>query len=139
VSAAARILDRLVRVKPTRPGSWAAACPCCESRKGRPLAVKEADDGRVLIHAFCGCTTADVLGRLGLEVSDLFDKPLEHTKSTLHNKVAASEVLNALSTEATVLAVIASDLLDRRSISDEDYQRLAVTVQRVTAAADYLK
>lgn len=139
MSAAARILDRLVRVKPTRPGSWAAACPCCESRKGRPLAVKEADDGRVLIHAFCGCTTADVLGRLGLEVSDLFDKPLEHTKSTLHNKVAASEVLNALSTEATVLAVIASDLLDRRSISDEDYQRLAVTVQRVTAAADYLK
>jgi hypothetical protein len=36
---AATVLDRLHRVKPTKPGQWMAGCPCCASRKGRPLAV----------------------------------------------------------------------------------------------------
>lgn len=134
---ASRILDRLARVKQTRPGSWMAACPCCESRRGRPLAVSETSDGRVLIYAFCGCSTEDVLGRVGLTINDLFDKPLEHTKSTSHFKLQSSEVLAAVSMEATVLAVLASDFLTHRYLSDSDWNRLAATVSRLTDASDY--
>lgn len=78
MTAAARILDRLQRVKQSRPNSWMSACPCCESRKGRPLAITEAQDGRVLLHAFCGRETGAVLHRIGLEIGDLFDRPIEH-------------------------------------------------------------
>ena len=75
MSAASKVLDRLERPKQTRPGSWLAACPCCESWRGRPISVREIDD-RVLIYAFCGCATQDVLGAIGLTLGDLYDAPL---------------------------------------------------------------
>lgn len=78
MSAAARLLDRLGRPKPTGPGRWIAACPCCQSKRGRPLSLRELDGGRVLIHALCGCLTSDVLGALGLTLFDLFEKPIGH-------------------------------------------------------------
>lgn len=137
MSAAAQILDRLVRVKPTRPGSWMAACPCCESRRGRPVSVTEAQDGRVLLHAFCGCSTADVLGRIGLELGDLFDQPLVAALKPVHARVPAGEVLDALSTEATALAVIASDMLDQRTLTEDAWARLSQAVARITNAANY--
>lgn len=137
MSASAKLLDRLSRVRQSRPGSWMAACPCCESRKGRPLAITEKDDGRVLLHAFCGCSTEDVLGRLGLEIADLFDKPLVHVPPTAA-RVPAGDVLTSLSHEATTLAVIASDMLDGRPIDEPTWARLSTAVARVTNAADYI-
>ena len=128
------VLDRLHRVKATKPGQWMAACPCCESRRGRPLAVTERED-RVLLHAFCGCSTEDVLGRLGLSVTDLFDAPIQHRHEPSVPRIPAAEVLASLSMEATILAVIASDLLNQREI---DWQRLATCVTRITHAADYI-
>jgi hypothetical protein len=136
-SPASTLLDRLQRVKQTRPGQWQAACPICESRTGRPLAVKDAD-GRVLIHAFCGCRTDDVLGRLGLSVNDLFDAPLTMHAAPAQPTVPARDVLAALAHEATVVAVIANDFLATKQISEEDWQRLAKAVNRLGAARAYV-
>lgn len=136
MNAAAAILDRLQRVKQGRPGSWMAACPCCESRRGRPLAITETNDGRVLIHAFCGCETGDVLGRLGLELTDLFDQPLTASVKPTAARVPAHDVLLALSHEATTIAIIASDLMP---IANPDQStRLAQAVQRISHACDYI-
>lgn len=134
---ASLVLDRLARVRPTRPGQWMTACPICESRKGRPLAVTERD-GMVLMHAFCGCSTEDVLGRIGLTVNDLFEKPLAHSTPSNAPRIPAQDVLASLSTEATVLAVIASDMLENRFTTEQTWQRLAACVTRITHAADYL-
>lgn len=138
MTASARLLDRLSRVRRTRPGSYSAACPCCESRKGRPLAITEKDDGRVLLHAFCGCLTEDVLGRIGLEITDLFDKPLAHAPASTTRVVSARDVLAALTPELTFLALIANDIQQRRAITDKDWDRLATATQRITAARDYV-
>lgn len=135
MTPAAKLLDRLARPKRNRPGSWAAACPCCESRKGRPLSITEKDDGRVLIHAFCGCSTEDVLGRVGLTINDLFDKPLAPHAAPAAARIPAGEVLAALSTEATTLAVIASDMLGGAT---PDWQRLSDCVRRINHARDYI-
>lgn len=133
-----QILDRLQRVKRTRPGSWAAACPCCESRKGRPLAVTETSDGRTLMHAFCGCSTEDVLGRLGLTVADLFPAPIATSSSRSAPRIPAGEVLEALALESSVVGIIAADLLAKRSIDEATWTRLATAVSRLTNANDYL-
>lgn len=138
MSATARILDRLTRVKQSRQGAWMSACPCCESRKGRPLAITEKDDGRVLLHAFCGCSTEDVLGRLGLEIGDLFDRPLNISMPPAHARIAAGEVMTALSHEVTVLGVIAASMLDQRAISEETWDRLATAAVRIGNASDYI-
>jgi len=138
MSAADQVLARLSRVRQSKPGQWMSACPCCESRKGRPLAVTEAADGRVLMHAFCGCSTEDVLGRIGLELKDLFDQPLGSVPAT-SVKVPARDVLAALSTEASVIGIIGADMLDGRQISEADWQRLASAVSRVGNAIDYIE
>lgn len=134
--SATAILDRLSRVKQTRPGAWMSACPCCESRKGRPLAVTETSDGRVLIHAFCGCSTADVLDRLGLALADLFDKPIGIIPPT-HARVPAADVLAAVSHEVSVVAFIAADFLECGEISAETWKRLATAVARIGNANVY--
>lgn len=131
------VLDRLSRVKSTRPGQWMAACPCCESRKGRPLAVTERE-GRTLIHAFCGCSTEDVLGRLGLTINDLFERPIEHRAPPSVPRIPAADILDALTHEATTLAILANDLMVG-PLDEDAMQRLHVCAQRIGHARDYLK
>lgn len=131
------ILDRLSRVKAIKPGQWKAGCPCCESRKGYPLYVTEASD-RVLIHAFCGCSTEAVLGRLGLSINDLFEKPLEHRATPNVPRIPAADVLDALCHEATTLAILANDLM-AGPLSEEALTRLHVCAQRIGHARDYVR
>lgn len=138
MSAAAKLLDRLNRVKQTRPSQWMAACPCCESRRGRPLSVRESSDGRVLVHAFCGCETEDVLARVGLELGDLFDQPLTHAIKPVGPRVAAIDVLTALSHETTVLAEIAQTMLQKAQLDEETWNRLATAARRIGNACDYV-
>src|SRR3712207_2983249 len=38
------------------------------------LSIKEANDGRVLLHCHAGCATEDIVEALSLEMSDLFSK-----------------------------------------------------------------
>jgi hypothetical protein len=139
MSALDTVLDRLTRVKRTKPGNWKSACPCCESRKGQPLTISEGSDGRVLIHAFCGCSTEDVLGRLGLTITDLFDRPLATHLAPSATRVPAGELLKTLSAEVSELAVIAADFLERRTISEPQWARLADAARRIGHAADYVK
>lgn len=54
----------------------AARCPAHEDRQAS-LSVRGGDDGRTVIKCHAGCDTAAVLAAVGLEVSDLFDKPLD--------------------------------------------------------------
>lgn len=138
MSAATKILDRLQRPKRVKEGHWMTACPCCESRKGRPLSVTEKGDGRVLLYAFCGCSTEDVLGRLGLELGDLFDQPIGAVQAGDH-RIPSQQVLDALCPEVTVLGVIAADFLSRKEISEHDWERLSAATSRILRARDYVR
>lgn len=130
-----RILDLLSHPKQTKPGSWATGCPCCRSREGRPLAVTETSDGRILMYAFCGCSTEDVLSAIGLTISDLFDKPLAMHMRPMKYKIPASQVINALEHEANVLAVIAADMVAGKAIDGETLERLTKAAARINTAS----
>lgn len=133
MSAAAKILDRLQRVKQLKPGSFAAACPLCKSQNGRPVSIRETDDGRILIHAFCGCETGDVLAALGLSLADLFDKPLAHHLRPIRGGFSARELLELSAHEATVVAIIASDA-QNRPLTPDEAARLAQAAARLGKA-----
>jgi hypothetical protein len=131
VSAVNTVLDRLDRVKPAGPGRWMAGCPCCQSRKGRPVSVRENADGAVLIHAFCGCTTDSVLSAVGLTLSDLYDRPINHHVVPRPNRVPARDLLAMASEDADLVAVVAADFLAGKSVTEIDWKLLASAAARL--------
>lgn len=132
MSAVTRILDRLPRVKQTRPDNWIAGCPRCESKQGRPIKVTAAAD-RVLLHAFCGCETTDVLGALGLKLGDLFDTPLASHLPPIRGGFTARELLELLEHEATVAWMLSVDATSR-ALTESERTRLAQAARRIGEA-----
>lgn len=68
------LLSLLDEVRSSGTRRWVARCPAHEN-KSRNLSVREADDGRVLLRCFAGCTTGDVVAAVGLGMRDLFSQP----------------------------------------------------------------
>ena len=64
------LISRLDGVKETGRGKYLSRCPSHNDRSPS-LAIKEGDDGRVLLHCFAGCETQNVLSAIGLEFRDI--------------------------------------------------------------------
>ena len=64
------LVSRLDGIKETGPGRYLSRCPAHDDRSPS-LAIKDGDDGRVLLHCFAGCETEDVLSAIGLTFSDV--------------------------------------------------------------------
>jgi len=78
------LIARLSGVKVTGKGRWMAKCPAHED--GSPsLSIREMDDGRLLIYDFGGCGSLEVLGALGLSLTDLFAERLTHCAPPLRS------------------------------------------------------
>ena len=137
MSAAEKILERLDGVRRAGDGRWRARCPSHGSRGGS-LAIAESD-GRVLLFCHAGCEVEAVLATIGLELADLFDQPLEHSRERVRRAWNASDVLSLVLEESAVVAVIASDVLDRRTIAEVDWQRLAQASQRLNRIATMVR
>jgi hypothetical protein len=132
------LLSRLERVRKTGPDRWLACCPAHPDRTPS-LSIRELDDGRVLLHDFGGCETGDVLAAVGLTVASLFPQRLpEHGYSATHSKIPARDLVAIISEETSVVALVAADLLERRSVTVEDWTRFAQAAWRIHRARDYL-
>lgn len=139
--SAAVILDRLERVRQTAPGRWLARCPAHDDRSPS-LSVRELDDGRILVHDFGGCDTGNILAALGLDMAALFPQNLPANRSgkgysPSRSRIPARDLLEIVSEEVAVVAVIAADFLNRRSIAARDWQRLATAASRIGSAVDH--
>jgi len=65
------LVAKLDKVAPAGNNRWKGCCPAHED-KTPSLSIKSADDGRILLHCFGGCSVQDVCESLGVEVTDLF-------------------------------------------------------------------
>ena len=135
------ILSRLQKVK-GKNGSWTACCPA-HNDKGPSLAIREADDGRVLLHCFAGCEVNSVVTALGMDMTDLFppdnkrrDYPTEG-KPRLKPAFYASDLIRILAFEALVVSICAHDLRKGKALPDEDYERLKLAQQRIEEVMHY--
>jgi hypothetical protein len=68
----AKVLDKLEGARESN-GSWKALCPAHEDREPS-LSVTVGDDGRALVKCFAGCDTENIVNKLGLDMSDLFER-----------------------------------------------------------------
>ena len=69
-SAVERVVSHLTGVKAIS-GGFQALCPAHTDRVAS-LSVRLGTDGRALLHCHAGCKPADILQKIGLEMSDLF-------------------------------------------------------------------
>lgn len=71
------IVSRLDQCRQVGGDKWMARCPSHDD-KGPSLSIRDAGDGRTLIHCFAGCGAVDVLTAIGLELSDLYPPTENH-------------------------------------------------------------
>lgn len=136
MSVAEKLLSRLKGVKRSGPSKWSAKCPSHDDKRAS-LAIKEADDGRILVHCFAGCSISEVVGAIGLELSELFpERPISGDfKQGERRPWAAADVLRAVGFESLVVAVAAGNLAQGVELSAEDRQRLMLAAERLQGAA----
>jgi hypothetical protein len=132
--SAEEFLSRCEKVKRTGPGRWVACCPAHDD--DRPsMNVKEMPDSKLLVICRAGCTINSILEATGLPWSVLFAEDDERLyRREAKRAFPAGDVLRALAFESLVVCVVASDVKNRKEISDADWERLATAYQRIDAA-----
>lgn len=130
-----KLLSRLHRVKRTGPGKWIASCPTRED-KSPSLAIREMDDGTILLHDFGGESVEAILSAVGLSFADLYpDKP-GHVAKPIRRPFNASDVLSLVAFESAVAVVVVADVVHGKEITDQDFERLLVAAKRLGNAAE---
>jgi hypothetical protein len=134
-------LQRLEKVK-GRNGQWTARCPAHADR-GPSLSIREAEDGRVLIHCFAGCDVNNIVQSVGMDIGDLFppdekrkDYPVEG-KPKLKPAFYASDLMRIIAFEALVVQIAAFDMANGKKLNDRDKERMMVAYQRIDEAMRY--
>ena len=131
--SAETVLNRLDKVRETGSGKYVARCPAHDDRSPS-LAIKDCDDGRVLVHCHAGCETEDVLSAVGLTFADLMPERIDGQHSFRPQRFDSRQVLATLDHEALVVAIVGADFLDHRAIDEETWNRLGVAVCRINTA-----
>ena len=132
--SAAELLSRLDRVRKTGPVSWRSLCPAHDNKKSLTLAIRDADDGRVLVKCFAGCSADDILGSVGLTIDALFPQRLAYNHGPMRRSFPAADVLESIAQEASIVAVAASNARNGIALSGADHERLLVAAERIHEA-----
>jgi hypothetical protein len=131
-----QLLSRLARVK-GRNGSWTACCPAHDD-KGPSLAVKEGEDGRILMHCFAGCNVSDVLGALGMDMNDLFPpKTFDGIRPAIKPAFFASDLMRIIHFESLVVQIVAFDIAKGKPVNEETRERMLTAYERIDEAVRY--
>ncbi|SEN91447.1 hypothetical protein SAMN05216404_108123 [Nitrosospira multiformis] len=131
-----RMLPLLEGVKRRGQGRWLALCPAHNDRSPS-LALRELDDGRVLVHCFAGCDIHSILSRLAITFDDLYpSRELGHRLTREKRPFPATDILHAIAFEVLFVAVTASSILAGEPLNAADRERLALAVCRIHAALD---
>ena len=129
------ILTRLTKVK-GRNGAYTACCPA-HGDKSPSLAIRELDDGRILMKCFANCSVQEIMGAIGMDIGDLFpnvNKDLPPVK----RKYYATDLLRVIEFEAWVVSVAAYTMSQGLPLSEEDRTRMKVAQTRIMEAVKYV-
>lgn len=132
------LLSKLDGVKRTGSGRWLAKCPAHSDRTAS-LSIRETDDARILVHCFAGCSVHEIVGAVGMEVTDLFPpRPADpaHFSKPERRPFPASDILRAIGFEALVVGCAAAALSAGEPLALADRDRLLLAVGRIQSALD---
>lgn len=128
--SAAEIVAKLSKVKRTGNGNWLACCPAHEDTNPS-MTLHEAQDGRILVHCWAGCTFEEIVGAVGLGWEPWFPpKQPDDFKRAVKRPYPAADVLEALSFECIVVAVHAADIATGVQLTEKEKVRLWIAFER---------
>lgn len=132
------LLGRLLKVRGRRGNTWTACCPS-HGDKNPSLAIKQMDDGRILLHCFAGCTPDEILAAVDMSLLDLFPEPLSRDEPLRPVKPAffASDLLRIVHFEALVVLITALDIDKGRMPSEDTRRRIRLAYERIDEAVRY--
>lgn len=117
--------------------SCRADCPNGHSSRGT-LSIATGHDGRVLLHCFAGCESADIVAAVGMRLADLYPErvtrmtPEERRAARLRAKEANwAAALGVLATEATVMEVACEMIGRGEALSPADIERVHLASRRI--------
>ena len=127
------LLSRLTKVK-GRAGNFVACCPAHDD-SSPSLAVKE-QDGKIILHCFAGCSVQEIVGAVGMDMTDLFPPTTPNYKPQPAIKFYAADLLRVLHLEASIVMVSAFNLQQGVKLKDADLARLKLAYQRIDSAME---
>lgn len=132
ISPVDRLLDRLSGVKQIKNDRWLARCPAHDDRSPS-LVITETSDGTLLIRCWAGCSAADIVTAVGLELKDLFPARFDgHAyrkgKAPRYN---AREITQTVITEAMVLTLGYRAVQRGEPLPLRDQARVELAVQTI--------
>lgn len=68
------LLAKLDAVRQVAAGRWRARCPSHDGTNRDVLSIGETSDGTVLVKCFAGCSAAEVVAAVGLDLHHLFPR-----------------------------------------------------------------
>lgn len=134
-----RLLSRLDQVRARAPGQWVACCPAHDDRSPS-LSIREAEDGRLLVHCFGACSAADVLAAVGLRFSDLFpDSPGARARHGGMPAWRRERLRDALRGEYLVIEIANADRAAGHPLSAKDTERVRLAKARIRKIKEALR
>ncbi len=133
------LLNRLHKVKKTGTDSYISCCPS-HNDKNPSLAIRQTNDGRILIKCFCGCSANEIVSAVGLSLSDLFPSSdsFKYTKQA-RSGLSAWQLMHTLKSDLVRLLIIANDLHKIKSLSDDDKSFIHEVIMRLNDGIHYLE
>ena len=114
-----QIIERLEKVKLTGQGKWLACCPA-HPDKSPSLAIKQTDDGKLLLHCFSGCQVSDIVAAVGLELSDLMPENPSYKKGTKPPRFNKHEMFDPLIHHSYILSLAIRQLSNGEPLNQQD-------------------
>lgn len=125
-----RILNKLDGVKKVGK-QWKAKCPAHDD--GSPsLYLSETPDERILIHCHAGCAPNDILGAIGLSLSDLYPERLSDYLPAIRHSTGRGADLEF---ERQYYLECKHRLRTRQPLTDAEVARMKLAIKRLRAAA----
>lgn len=130
------LISRLDGVKHTGIGRWIARCSAHDDKKPS-LAIRELDDGRVLVHCFASCSVEDILAAVGLTFDALYpERAIDHHVKRERRPFFPQDVFDIALREITIATVIACDMHAQRTVNETGYKRLLTACGRLNNIAE---
>jgi hypothetical protein len=125
------VLGALSKPRKSGAGAWRARCPACGDKNSTKLSVRECDDGRVLIKCFAGCGIDEVLGAMGLQMTDLFPPRTENHFTRGIPVAMKREAIGQLKGDMNVVWIFLNDIARGNPLTDADRQKAGEYARRV--------
>lgn len=123
-------LENLRKFRAIGGGKYQACCPAHDD-KGPSLAIREMDDGRILLHCFAGCEVPSILDACGMTFADIMPLTQSHHLRPVKAPFPASQGIQTLWLEAMIVIDCARQVHAGKRLSKPDRDRLWQCIDKI--------